>query len=101
MVDSIEIVNDSSYLMRSENDPDKMYLIDTDLWICECHTGQSGAVCKHQYLVWIHKKKNGTAFLPLLSPSQRKEYAYLAYLANIYLITIMKDCTHQQKQVQR
>ena len=58
-----------------------------EMCICECEIGQSGAPCKHQYLIWLHVHKKGNAFLPFLTGEERKEYSFIAiggYLPDSY-----------------
>ena len=46
--------------------------------ICECHEGQNGSVCKHQYLLWVSNIETTTNFLPFLDAQERKKYAEIA-----------------------
>ena len=54
------------------------YLVDMNVGICECPEGLSGAVCKHQYILWAHKTVTSTSFLPYLSALERQEYDFIA-----------------------
>lgn len=78
MVENVQMVNQNSYYVPSCDDENKTYLVDMDVSTCECKVGESGAPCKHQYIIWAHILKKGTAFLPYLSPDDRREYSYLA-----------------------
>jgi len=58
-----------------------------DMLNCTRGVGRNGAPCKHQYIIWLHLQKQGSAFLPYLSATELREYSFLAigdYLPDNY-----------------
>ena len=96
MVERLRQINQNSYYIPSSTDESKTYFVDMNLCTCECEIGQSGAPCKHQYVIWVHVLKKSNIFLPYLSADDRKEYSFLAigeYLPQSYYIGLHDEAT--------
>ena len=54
------------------------YLVDLSGNTCDCSVGDSGAPCKHKYVLWALKKGSRHNFLPIFSKVYRKRFAEIA-----------------------
>ena len=87
MIENTRAVNQNCYFVPSSSEENVQYFVDMDMLTCTCGVGRNGAPCKHQYIIWLHLQKQGSAFLPYLSATERREYSFLAigdYLPDNY-----------------
>ena len=75
--DDVLQINNCTYSIPSESSPKIVYIINTEIGICSCKIGCSGAFCKHQ--AWIHE--NLKIQLPNLPPITLIERHTLGILA--------------------
>ena len=66
------------YIVPSFSNPEVSYTVDMDVGVCECHVGQTGSACKHQYILWTSSLESSSNFLPYLDVLERKKYAEIA-----------------------
>lgn len=78
---SVEQLGPSTYQVASFTKAGVLYTVDTDLELCTCHVGATGAPCKHQAAV-LRKEPSiadsALNFLPTLSQKQRQLYFEIA-----------------------
>ncbi|XP_043229530.1 uncharacterized protein LOC122385369 [Amphibalanus amphitrite] len=78
---SVEQVGPSTYQVSSFTKSGVSYTVDTDLELCTCRVGATGAPCKHQAAVLQKEPAMADAainFLPTLSEKQRHLYFQIA-----------------------
>ncbi|XP_043225211.1 uncharacterized protein LOC122383129 [Amphibalanus amphitrite] len=78
---SVEQVGSSTYQVSSFTKSGVSYTVDTDLELCTCRVGATGAPCKHQAAVLQKEPAMADAalnFLPTLSEKQRHLYFQIA-----------------------
>ena len=57
---------------------DSSYTVDMNIGLCECRTGRTGDVCKHQYIIWASKLSESSNFLPYFNPTEKQKCAIIA-----------------------
>lgn len=77
---SIQRTNvENEYLVPSTRQNTSLtYIVNSDLGVCTCPVGMSGAPCKHQGAVAIKFHIVNFNFLPSLTPDDRILFAYIA-----------------------
>ncbi|KAL5239393.1 hypothetical protein ACI65C_006803 [Semiaphis heraclei] len=75
--DDVKQINNCTYSIPRESSPKNVYIINTEMGICSCKIGCTGAFCKHQ--AWIHE--NLKMQLPNLPPITLIERHALGILA--------------------
>ena len=78
IVKNVVSIGEKLYTVPSFSNSEQTYAVDMNVGICECHEGQNGSVCKHQYLLWVSNIETTTNFLPFLDAQERKKYAEIA-----------------------
>ena len=78
ILSKIAAIGDKLYKVPSFSDVHISYTVDMNVGICECHVGQNGSVCKHQYLLWVSNIESTSNFLPFLDANERRKYAEIA-----------------------
>lgn len=71
-------LGENTYVMKSFSQEDTTYLVDMTLGICQCKSGTNGALCKHQYVLWVNKVAQGANFLPVFSAERKMKFAKIA-----------------------
>jgi hypothetical protein len=70
---------ENEYLVPStRQDTSLTYIVNSNLGVCTCPVGMSGAPCKHQGAVAIKFHIVNFNFLPSLTPDDRMLFAYVA-----------------------
>ena len=65
------------YLVPSETDPDKSYVVDMETRRCTCPQGRLAGPCKHKSLVAYCKNVASFDIIPTNSPTMRQLYMHL------------------------
>ena len=55
-----------------------VYIVNSEIGVCSCPVGMSGAPCKHQGAVSVKFHISNFNFIPSLTPNDRIMYAYIA-----------------------
>ena len=71
-------ISEKIYIVSTYSNPEVSYTVDMNVGVCECHVGQTGSACKHQYILWASSLESSGNFLPYLDELERKEYAEIA-----------------------
>ena len=69
---------DNEFLVPSTKDANFDYIVNSEIGVCSCPVGMSGAPCKHQGAVAIKYHLSTLNFILSLTPSDRVVYAYIA-----------------------
>ncbi|CAG8805163.1 37855_t:CDS:2, partial [Gigaspora margarita] len=70
---------DNKYLVPSTNENNNTnYIVNSEIGVCSCPVGMSGALCKHQRAVAAKFHISIFNFIPSLTPNDRAIYAYIA-----------------------
>ena len=98
-VNSIKrISSENEYLVPSTAQNNSLiYIVNSDLGVCSCPVGMSGAPCKHQGAVAIKFHTVNFNFLPSLTPDDRMLYAYIAIGKTIFMIYFYIHIIYIQK----
>ena len=78
IINNVHLISEKMYKVPSFTDPSIKYTVDMNVGVCECHQGQNGSVCKHQYILWAWNIENTNRFLPFLDATERQKYAEIA-----------------------
>ena len=78
IVESLTSLGQNVFLVDSLTIPNKKYMVDMNIGLCECQVGMNGSPCKHQYILWVKNISTCTNFLPLFNVSQRQKFAEIA-----------------------
>jgi hypothetical protein len=81
--DRIRQLGEHTYLVPSETDPDRSYLVDMDMRLCSCPMGQLRGPCKHKRIVAMSKMVPSFDVLPTKHPLMRQKFMYLGTGTNI------------------
>ena len=73
----IQKIYDDSYLVPSEKEPEKSYMINSLLGLCEYPVGRTEAPCKHKHAVAIKYKTFSFDHIPEQNPEMRAFYHFL------------------------
>ncbi|CAG8778889.1 2879_t:CDS:2, partial [Dentiscutata erythropus] len=104
---------DNEFLVPStKENNDTNYIVNSELGICSCPVGMSGAPCKHQGAVAVKFHVSIFNFIPLLTPDDRAIYAYIAlgyitqdklFYASLYARPILQNqeilCTKDKVEI--
>ena len=70
--------NMAVFKVPSEFTQNKFYIVNLDLGICQCESGEWGATCKHQKVAAYVSKADSSNVIPVNNPKMRKEMYALA-----------------------
>ena len=83
LLSKVVLISEKLYTVPSVSNSELTCTVDMNVGVCECHEGQNGSVCKHQYLLWVSHFENATNFLTFLGAQERQKYAEIA-IGNFY-----------------
>ena len=78
IVAQVTTLGHNSFRVPSFTSDNVFYTVDMNIGLCECKTGQTGDVCKHQYILWAFKLTDISNFLPYFNPLEKQKYAKIA-----------------------
>ena len=78
-IDPAQIVHmgHNRFLVPSESDSDRSYLVDMDVRHCSCPQGQFRGPCKHKLIVSVSQNIGSFDVIPTTSPEMRQVLMYL------------------------
>lgn len=76
--DAIQKTATGEFLVPSTKNINLLYVVNSEIGVCSCPVGMSGAPCKHQGAVSVKYHVSMFNFIPSLSPYDRMIYAYIA-----------------------
>lgn len=76
-VSSINKIDDSTYKVISQSDPNVIYDVDLNVGICSCPVGNSGKMCKHHLSILVHDQL-GSVLLFQGTPDEKLKYCHVA-----------------------
>ena len=69
---------DNEFLVPSTKDANTFYIVNSEIGVCSCPVGMTGAPCKHQGAVSMKYHLSNFNFVPSLTSNDRITYAYIA-----------------------
>ena len=69
---------ENEFLVPSTKNTGILYTVNSDIGVCSCLVGMSGAPCKHQGAVLVKYHISIFNFIPSLTPDDRMIYSYIA-----------------------
>ncbi len=81
---------ENKFLVSSTKNNSVLYIVNSEIGVCFCPVGMSGAPCKHQEAVSIKFHISMFNFISSLTPDDRIIYVYIALdKSNIFLLNLL------------
>jgi len=81
---------ENEFLVSSTKNNGVLYIVNSEIGVCSCPVGISGALCKYQEAVLMKFHISIFNFIPSLTPDDRIIYVYIALgKSNIFLLDLL------------